>query len=84
MSRGERAWEKTRGETEVWAHSTSSVSDPVNPKLGAEAELATLDLGGWMSKVVDGLKPQNVSVTVELGLCFCSRLPGKIDNQTDR
>ena len=28
--------------------------------------------------------PQDLSVTVELGLCPCSRLPGKIDNQTDR
>jgi hypothetical protein len=27
-------------------------------------------------------EPQYLSVTVELGLCLCSRLPGKIDNQT--
>ena len=29
------------------------------------------------------LEPQDLSVTVELGLCLCSRLPGKIDNQTE-
>ena len=29
-------------------------------------------------------EPQDLSVTVELGLCHCSRLPGKVDNQTDR
>ena len=28
-------------------------------------------------------EPQDLSVTVELGLCHCSRLPGKVDNQTD-
>ena len=28
--------------------------------------------------------PQDLSVTVELGVCHCSRLPGKVDNQTDR
>jgi hypothetical protein len=28
-------------------------------------------------------EPQDLSVTVELGLCLCSRLPGKIDNQTE-
>ncbi len=27
--------------------------------------------------------PQDLCVTVELGLCLCSRLPGKVDNQTD-
>jgi len=27
--------------------------------------------------------PQDLSVTVELGLCHCSKLPGKVDNQTD-
>jgi hypothetical protein len=30
------------------------------------------------------LEPQDLSATVELGLCLCSRLPGKIDDQTDR
>ena len=29
-------------------------------------------------------EPQDLSVTVELGVCHCSRLPGKVDNQTDR
>ncbi len=30
------------------------------------------------------LKPDKKrQVTVELGLCHCSRLPGKVDNQTD-
>ena len=31
------------------------------------------------------LEPQDLSVTVELGLCLChcSKLPGKVDNQTD-
>ena len=28
-------------------------------------------------------EPQDLSVTVELGLCHCSKLPGKVDNQTD-
>ncbi len=28
-------------------------------------------------------EPQDLSVTVELGLCHCSRLPGKVDNQAD-
>jgi hypothetical protein len=28
-------------------------------------------------------EPQDLSVTVELGLCRCSKLPGKADNQTD-
>lgn len=32
---------------------------------------------------VTRLEPQDLSVTVELGLCLCSRLPGKIDNQTE-
>ncbi len=27
-------------------------------------------------------EPQDLSVTVELDLCHCSRLPGKVDNQT--
>ncbi len=27
---------------------------------------------------------QDLSVTAELGVCHCSRLPGKVDNQTDR
>ena len=29
-------------------------------------------------------EPQDLSVTAELGMCHCSRLPGKVDNQTDR
>ncbi len=32
---------------------------------------------------VTRLEPQDLSVTVELGLCLCSRLPSKIDNQTE-
>ncbi len=28
-------------------------------------------------------EPQDLSRTVELGLCHCSRLPGKVDNQTE-
>jgi hypothetical protein len=28
-------------------------------------------------------EPQDLSVTVELGLCHCSRLPGKVDYQTE-
>jgi hypothetical protein len=30
-------------------------------------------------------EPQDLSVTVtvELGFCHCSKLPGKVDNQTD-
>ncbi len=32
---------------------------------------------------VTRLEPQDLSVTVELGLCLCSRLPGKVDNQTE-
>ncbi len=28
-------------------------------------------------------EPQDLSVPVELGLRHCSRLPGKVDNQTD-
>ncbi len=28
-------------------------------------------------------EPQDLSVTVELGLCHCSRLSGKVDNQTN-
>ncbi len=35
--------------------------------------------GGEMTR----LGPQDLSVTVELGLCLCSRLPGKIDNQIE-
>ena len=35
--------------------------------------------GGEMTR----LEPQDLSVTAELGLCLCSRLPGKIDNQTE-
>jgi hypothetical protein len=33
---------------------------------------------------VTRLEPQDLSVTVELGLCLCSGLPCKMDNQTDR
>jgi hypothetical protein len=29
-------------------------------------------------------EPHDLSVTVELGLSHCSKLSGKIDNQTDR
>ena len=28
-------------------------------------------------------EPQDLSVTVELGLCHRSKLPGKVDNETD-
>ena len=28
-------------------------------------------------------EPQDLSVTVELGLCHCSKLPRKVDNQID-
>jgi hypothetical protein len=28
-------------------------------------------------------EPQDLSVTVELGLCHCYKLPGKVDNQAD-
>ena len=35
--------------------------------------------GGEMTR----LGPQDLSVTVELGSGLCSRLPGKIDNQTE-
>jgi hypothetical protein len=28
-------------------------------------------------------EPQDLSVTVELGLCHCSKLPDKVDNKTD-
>ena len=28
-------------------------------------------------------EPQYLSVTVELGFCHCSKLPGKVDNQID-
>jgi hypothetical protein len=35
------------------------------------------------SGVMARREPQDLSVTVELGLCHCSKLPGKVDNQTD-
>ncbi len=28
-------------------------------------------------------EPRDLSVTIELGLCHCSRLPGRVDNKTD-
>jgi hypothetical protein len=32
---------------------------------------------------IERREPQDLSVTVELSLCHCSRLLGKVDNQTD-
>jgi hypothetical protein len=40
--------------------------------------------GGTKGGEVTRLEPQDLSVTFKLGLGLCSRLPSKIDNQTDR
>ncbi len=36
------------------------------------------------SSEVTQLELQDLSAAVEVGLCICSRLPGKLDNQTDQ